>query len=126
MRVSRDSFTLRGSIIGIGPGHKPYVVWQSEAEAGHIYISHKEGDTWTLPSRLTGWNGWGSGIRGKGDCLNRIQIVWYQLDYHHIWLARYDETGWSQPEPILNDTTLYALDYRISRPTDKGVRMSST
>ncbi len=106
--VSRDSVPLRRSAIGIGPDQKPYVVWGSEDQAGSIYISHREADTWTIPERLTGWNGWGSGLRGKGDHFGRIHVVWWQLDYHHIWYARYDETGWSQPESIVNDTTLYA------------------
>jgi len=109
VHVSRDTFPLRGSVVVIGPGHVPHIVWQSEAEPGHIYITRKDGDTWTIPERLTSWNRWGSGIKATADRAGRIHVVWHDVTFDYIWYASYDESGWHGPEPVAYDTTPWAL-----------------
>ncbi|MEO0079949.1 MAG: hypothetical protein ABIK44_04670 [candidate division WOR-3 bacterium] len=109
VHASRDSYPLRVSVVVIGPGHVPHIVWQSEAEPGYIYITHRGGDTWTTPERLTGWNGWGSGIRAATDRFGRIHTTWTDLTWDYLWYARYDENGWAGPETVAFDTTPYAL-----------------
>jgi hypothetical protein len=104
VRVSRDSFPYRGSVVAVGPGHKPYVVWLSDAEAGHLYFSHREGDTWTIPRRLLAWQGVGSYLRGCADKFGRIHIVWPDDGLGHIWYARYEDTTWTGPDSIVSDT----------------------
>jgi len=101
VHVSRDSFPYRGTAIAIGPGHVPYVIWQSDYEPGHIYISRKMGDTWTIPVRLAAWNQSGRGLRAASDRFERIHVVWNDAGYVPIiWYASYDATGWSAPETV--------------------------
>jgi hypothetical protein len=100
VHVSRDSFSLRGSVIVMGPNNVPYIVWCSEAEAGHLYMVRKSGDTWTFPERNVAWNGGNTGIRAASDRFGRVHVVWWG-DYYHIWYARYETPGgWTAPESI--------------------------
>jgi hypothetical protein len=103
VHVSRDSFPYRSSAVVIGPGGQPHVLWQSEGQNGHLYISHKSGDTWSTPERLTSWNRSGFAIRACADRQYRIHAVWGDLDLHTIWYARYDDSGWHGPEAAVSD-----------------------
>lgn len=111
MHASRDSFPFRRCVITIGPGGVPHIIWDSETEAGHIYITHKDGDTWTIPERLTTWNRWESCLRAAADRFGRIHAVWHDLTFDYIWYASYDESGWHGPEAVVYDTTPYALAF---------------
>jgi len=109
VRVSRDSFPYRVSAVAVGAGHKPHVVWQSDVQAGHLYIAHKDGDTWTIPKRLEAWNGNGTWLRAEADRFGRIHVVWNSVDNNHIWYACYQDTSWVVLDSIVNDTNPYAL-----------------
>jgi hypothetical protein len=109
VHVSRDSYPLRVSAIAIGPGGVPHIVWISEAEPGYLYITHRQGDTWTIPERLAGWQRWGSQVKAAADRQGTIHVVWGDLTYDYIWYARYDEHGWAGPEAVAFDTTPYAF-----------------
>jgi hypothetical protein len=113
VRVSRDSCFYRGSVIAIGPGHVPYIVWQSDETAGHLYITHKSGDTWTVPEHLPGWNYMGTGIRGTSDRFDRVHITWTGTSAGQVFYARYDASGWSEPETV--------VDHAIHAPTDPDI-----
>lgn len=104
VHVSRDSYPYRGSSVVIGPGGVPHVLWQSEGQNGHLYISCKSGDTWSIPERCPGWSRWGFGLRASADRQHRIHAVWGDLDLHTIWYARYDDSGWQAPEAAVTAT----------------------
>jgi hypothetical protein len=106
VRVSRDSFVYRESVVLIAPGNVPFVAWMSGAEAGHFYFARKSGDTWTIPLRVETWNSAGSGLRGKADNAGRIHAVWHDLTTpSHIWHAMYVDTNWTTPEPVAAETS---------------------
>jgi hypothetical protein len=110
VHVSRDAFPYRGCVIAIGPGHVPHIVWQSDYEPGHIYISHKDDDTWTIPERLTSWNRSGRWIRAAGDSFGRIHIVWNDAGGARvIWYARYEASGWSRPETVVASADTFRI-----------------
>lgn len=119
VRVSRRSFALTGSVVVIGPGGVPHVVWQSEAQAGFLYVSHKDGDTWTMPQRHEGWNGAGSGMRAEADRFHRIHLTWSDIGNYWIMYSLYDSSGWNAPETVLLDTS----PYRFSDPDVAPDRM---
>ncbi|MEO0107867.1 MAG: hypothetical protein ABIK62_01665 [candidate division WOR-3 bacterium] len=103
--VTRDSFVGLSSVIVIGPGRVPCVVWQSYLSAGHLFISRKCGDTWSIPQRLTSCNRLGESIRGTADRSGRIHVVWHEANLRNIWHAVYEDTSWALAETIVHDST---------------------
>jgi hypothetical protein len=103
VHVSRDSYPYRSTAIAIGPGGVPHILWQSEGEAGHLYVSYKSGDTWTLPERCTTWSRSGFGLRACADRQHRVHATWGDLDLHTIWYVQYDDSAWHVPEAAATD-----------------------
>jgi len=104
--VSRDAYPLRGSVVLVGPGQVPYVVWQSEARAGELYICRRSADTWTLPQRCTTWNSVGSGIRATADRFGVIHVVWHDFATPgHVCYVRYQDSVWGTPEFLTTESS---------------------
>jgi len=99
-------------VVVIGPNGTPHVIWISYLAAG-IFLTRREGGTWTTPEQFPGWNRAGSGLRGVCDRWGRIHIVWQGLNtFDTIWYARYEAGNWVGPETVAAATSrrVYAPD----------------
>ena len=62
VRINTHVMYYVGSVVVIGPGHVPYVIWRSGTDSDYTYVSHRSGDTW-ITEHQPGWCGFAQALR---------------------------------------------------------------